>query len=221
MTNDEYFNEIENYFKKLKYYKEKSKTIVAGIMDENSTEVDMFFISALNRRVQFMDGIIELLKTRNLTCAGILVRTQLDNLMRVFAAFISDDRRKFIQASLNGKGIRNMKDNQNKKMTDFYLKKRISEYYPEIEEIYNKSSGYVHLSEVAFHQAFWIDKSDGKDSFRFSVGLSPREELNPVLIECAEVFCHFTEIEYDFYQKIIDSKKIFDQREKNIDKYNK
>lgn len=92
MTNDEYFNEIENYFKKLKYYKEKSKTIVAGIMDENSTEVDMFFISALNRRVQFMDGIIELLKTRNLTCAGILVRTQLDNLMRVFAAFISDDR---------------------------------------------------------------------------------------------------------------------------------
>ncbi|HEL1295509.1 TPA: hypothetical protein TVQ97_001852, partial [Streptococcus equi subsp. zooepidemicus] len=185
MTNDEYFNEIENYFKKLKYYKEKSKTIVAGIMDENSTEVDMFFISALNRRVQFMDGIIELLKTRNLTCAGILVRTQLDNLMRVFAAFISDDRRKFIQASLNGKGIRNMKDNQNKKMTDFYLKKRISEYYPEIEEIYNKSSGYVHLSEVAFHQAFWIDKSDGMDSFRFSVGLSPREELNPVLIECA------------------------------------
>ena len=100
-----------------------------------------FFLSALNRRVQLIDGIIDLLRMRNLTCVGILVRTQLDNLMRVFAAFISKDRRAFIKESLNGKTIRNMRDNQNRKMTDFNLKKRISEYYPEIEEIYNKSSG--------------------------------------------------------------------------------
>lgn len=169
----------------------------------------MFFISALNRRVQFIDGIIDLLRSRNLTCAGIIVRTQLDNLMRVFAAFISKDRRLFIKETLSGKAIRNIKDNQNRKMTDFNLKKRMSEYYPEIEEIYNKSSGYVHLSETAFHQAFWTEQSDGDYRIRFSVGLSPREELNPILIECAEVFCHFTEIEYGFYQKIIDSKKFF------------
>ncbi|AGM98809.1 hypothetical protein [Streptococcus iniae] len=205
MTNDEYFNEIETYFNKLRGYREESKSITAGIVGENFTEDDMFFISALNRRVQFIDGIIELLRTRNLACAGILVRTQLDNLMRVFAAFISEDRRTFIKETLSGKTIRKMKDNQNKMMTDFHLKKRISEYYPEIEEIYNKSSGYVHLSETAFHQAFWTDKSAGDDRFRFSVGLSPREELNPILIECAEVFCHFTVIEYGFYQKIIDS----------------
>ena len=114
----------------------------------------MFFISALNRRVQFIDGIIDLLRTRNLTCAGILVRTQLDNLMRVFAAFISEDSRLFIKETLSGKSIRNLKDNQNRRMTDTNLKKRMSEYYPEIEEIYNKSSGYVHLSEVAFSSSF-------------------------------------------------------------------
>ena len=198
MTNDEYFNEIETYFIKLREYREKSKSIAAGIIGENLTEDDLFFISALNRRVQFIDGIMNLLRTRNLTCTGIIVRTQLDNLMRVFAAFISEDRRSFIKETLSGTPIRNMKDNQNEKMTDANLKKRMSKYYPEIEEIYNKSSGYVHLSEVAFHEAFWTEK------------------LNPILIECAVVFCHFTEIEYDFYQKIIDSKKVFDNKQKDI-----
>ena len=140
MTNDEYFNEIETYFNKLREYREKSKTIAEGIIGENLTEDDIFFLSALNRRVQLIDGIIDLLRMRNLACVGILVRTQLDNLMRVFAAFISKDRRTFIKESLSGKTIRNMRDNQNRKMTDFNLKKRISEYYPEIEEIYNKSS---------------------------------------------------------------------------------
>lgn len=216
MTNDEYFNEIETYFNKLREYREESKTIAEGIIGENLTEDDLFFISALNRRVQHIDGIIDLLRMRNLACVGILVRTQLDNLMRVFAAFMSEDRRTFIKESLSGKAIRNMRDNQNRKMTDFNLKKRISEYYPEIEEIYNKSSGYVHLSEVAFHEVFWAERFEKRDKIKFSVGLPPREKLNPILIECAEVFCHFTEIEYDFYQKIIDSKKVFDNKQKEI-----
>ena len=100
MTNDEYFNEIETYFNKLREYREESKTIAEGIIGENLTEDDLFFISALNRRVQHIDGIIDLLRMRNLACVGILVRTQLDNLMRVFAAFISEDRRTFIKESL-------------------------------------------------------------------------------------------------------------------------
>ena len=35
-------------------------------------------------------------------------------------------------------------------------------------------------------------------------------------VSVAEVFCHFTEIEYGFYQKIIDSKKVFDNKQKEI-----
>ena len=212
MTNVEYFEEIEQYIKRLKKYREEAKILASGIIGENLTIEDMFFVSALNRRVQFIDGIVELLNTRNLTCAGVLVRTQLDNLMRVFAAFISKDRTSFIDKYLSGKPIRNMKDTNNQKMTDAYLKKRISEYYPSIETVYNKSSGYVHLSEVAFHESFWT-KEDG--IVEFSVGLPPREELNPILVECAEVFCYFTEVEYCFFQKVSESKKELDHHIKN------
>ena len=84
MTNDEYFNEIETYFNKLREYREKSKTIAEGIIGENLTEDDIFFLSALNRRVQLIDGIIDLLRMRNLACVGILVRTQLYESLRSF-----------------------------------------------------------------------------------------------------------------------------------------
>ena len=42
MTNDEYFNEIETYFIKLREYREESKRIAAGIVGENFTEDDLF-----------------------------------------------------------------------------------------------------------------------------------------------------------------------------------
>lgn len=209
MTNEEYLQEIEQYIIQLKQYKEESKTLAAGMIGENFTQDEMFFVSALNRRVQFIDGIIVLLRERNLTCAGVLVRTQLDNLMRVFAAFISKDRQKFVDDYLKGKAIRNMLDVDDNKMTDVYLKGRISEYYPEIDEIYNRSSGYVHLSSVAFHETFW---SDGENSLQFAISFPPREELNIILIESAEVFCYFTKAEFDLFQKVSDSKSDFDKR---------
>ncbi|HEM5243221.1 TPA: hypothetical protein U1343_002120, partial [Streptococcus suis] len=196
MTNDEYLQEIEQYITQLNQYREESKTLAASMIGENFTQDEMFFVSALNRRVQFIDGVILLLRERNLTCAGVLVRTQLDNLMRVFAAFISKDRQQFVDDYLNGKAIRNMLDADGNKMTDVYLKRRISEYYPEINEIYYRSSGYVHLSSVAFHETFW---SNGENGFRFAVGFPPREELNIILIECAEVFCYFTKAEFDLF----------------------
>ncbi|HFT0174428.1 hypothetical protein [Streptococcus pyogenes] len=82
MTNDEYHQKIEKYIVQLNQYREESKTLAAGMVGENITTDEMFFVSALNRRVQFIDGIILLLRERNLTCAGILVRTQLDNLIK-------------------------------------------------------------------------------------------------------------------------------------------
>lgn len=208
MTNEEYLQEVEQYIIQLKQYKEESKNLVASMIGENFTLDEMFFVSALNRRVQFIDGIIVLLRERNLTCAGVLVRTQLDNLMRVFAAFISKDRQKFVDDYLKGEAIRDMVDADGKRMTDMYLKGRISEYYPEIDEIYNHSSGYVHLSSLAFRGSFW---TEGENGIKFSVGLPPREDLNIILIECAEVFCYFTKVEFDFFQKVSNSKRDFDK----------
>ena len=89
---------------------------------------DLFFTSAIDRSVALLDGLASMLQLRNLTCAGIILRSQLDNCMRVFAAFIAEDRKKFIEDFMDGKKISQMKDNQGNKMTDVNLRKRLSQY---------------------------------------------------------------------------------------------
>ena len=70
---------------------------------------DLFFTSAIDRSVALLDGLASMLQLRNLTCAGIILRSQLDNCMRVFAAFIAEDRKKFIEDFMDGKKISQMK----------------------------------------------------------------------------------------------------------------
>lgn len=64
---------------------------------------DLFFTSAIDRSIALLDGLSSMLQSRNLTCAGILLRSQLDNCMRVFAAFIAEDRKNFINNFMDGK----------------------------------------------------------------------------------------------------------------------
>ena len=218
MTNEEYYQVLEDYINELKQLREQAKELGIMMAGENLTLDELFFISALNRRVRFIDGFIQLLKSRNLTCAGVLVRTQLDNLMRVYAAFIANDKGDFVNEYLAGTPIRNLVDDENKKMTDSHLKKRISKIFPEFEKVYNKASGYVHLSEVALHETFWSDKDGG---LNFTIGIEPREELNVVLIESVQVFCYFTEIEFALYTQVSESKKNLDEmlKENQSDKF--
>ena len=37
-----------------------------------------------------------MLKERNLTCAGVLLRMQMDNCMRTYAAFIAEDKKAIV-----------------------------------------------------------------------------------------------------------------------------
>ena len=212
MTNDEYFNEIETYFIKLREYREESKSIAAGIIGENLTEDDLFFISALNRRVQFIDGIMNLLRTRNLTCTGIIVRTQLDNLMRVFAAFISEDRKKFISSFLEGTPINKLKDNDGRLMTDGQLRRRLTLYCPKINKVYKEMSGFVHLSASAYEKTWWLIQDN---VINVAIGISAREELNPKLLEIAEAFIYFVELEFELLDKVVVSKSVADEELRN------
>lgn len=65
----------------------------------------MFFTSALDRSIALLDGIVNMLKERNLACVGILVQSQIDNCMRIFAAFIAEYKTAFMDGFLHGKKL--------------------------------------------------------------------------------------------------------------------
>ncbi len=167
---------------------------------------DLFFTSAIDRSVALLDGLASMLQLRNLTCAGIILRSQLDNCMRVFAAFIAEDRKKFIEDFMDGKKISQMKDNQGNKMTDVNLRKRLSQYDNQLDTVYQNSSGYVHLSNKAFFMSTTIPE-DKENTFEFKVGLPIKEKANPILLECLDAFMHYVKLQNVFLNKVAISKQ--------------
>ena len=54
------------------------------------------------------------------------VRSQIDNCMRIFAAFIAESQTDFIDGFFVGKKISDMKDNRGNKMKDYIFATKIS-----------------------------------------------------------------------------------------------
>ena len=105
MNNEEYYYLLDKRFQKLKELREAAKTVAAGIIGNTLYKEDLFFTSALDRSVALLDGIVNMLKERNLSCVGILVRSQIDNCMRIFAAFIAKDKIAFMDGFIQGKRL--------------------------------------------------------------------------------------------------------------------
>lgn len=208
MNNEEYYYLLDKRFRKLKELREAAKTVAAGIIGNTLYKEDLFFTSALDRSVALLDGIVNMLKERNLSCVGILVRSQIDNCMRIFAAFIAEDKTAFMDGFIQGKKISDFKDDRGNKMKDVVLRERLEAYDSQISEVYKKSSGYIHLSEMAFYSSVCA-----KDNYHieFSVGLPIREEANEILLEGADAFIHYTLLEHRLLWAVVESKQRVDK----------
>lgn len=83
-----------------------------------------------------------MLQKRNLTCAGVLLRMQMDNCMRTYAVFIAEDRSAVIDCIINGSRVKDYKDTKGNKMSDGYLKNELSKQDPVFAQVYDQASGY-------------------------------------------------------------------------------
>lgn len=208
MNNEEYRISLNERLNKIKELREEAKSVASGIIGNKLCKEDLFFTSALDRSVALLDGVVNMLQERNLACVGILVRSQIDNCMRIFAAFIAEDKTDFIDGFLQGKKISDFKDDHGNKMKDVVLRERLEDYDSQISDVYKKSSGYIHLSDVAFYSSVCA-----KDNYRieFSIGLPIREEANEILLEGADAFIHYTLLQYQLLQAVVESKKRVDE----------
>lgn len=208
LNNEKYNESLSDRLHKIKELREVAKSVASGIIGNTLYKEDLFFTSALDRSVALLDGVVNMLQERNLACVGILVRSQIDNCMRIFAAFIAADKTAFIDGFLQGKKISDFKDDRGNKMKDVVLRERLEEYDSQISEVYKKSSGYIHFSEVAFYSSVCA-----KDNYHieFSIGLPIREEANEILLEGADAFIHYTLLEYRLLQAVVESKERVDK----------
>ena len=213
MTNEEYFIQLVSRIEKLQVLRKKAVSIGAGIIGDTLCLEDLFFCASTDRCIRLIDGFIPMLQERNLTCAGVLLRMQMDNCMRTYAAFIAEDRKSVVDCILDGKPIKNLKDTNGNKMLDGYLKGEITKIDSVFAKVYDNASGYVHLSEKAFYQT--VEKCEDYQ-FEFQIGRPLPEKRNTPLLEAADAYIHFVELHFKLLQAVVESKQRFDAAQNDI-----
>ena len=207
MTNEEYSAVIAPLVTELKTLRQKALQLSAGVSGENLCDEDLPFCATLDRCVRLIDGFIPMLQARNLTCAGVLLRMQMDNCMRTYAAYITEDRESYVQAFLNGKNISKLKDVNGNKLTDAHLKSKMWQLDGRFKGVYENASGYVHCSSKAFFQ---MVGDIGDNGTEFLIGLPLPEKRNDVLLECADAYIHYVKLHFKLIQPVVESKRRFD-----------
>ena len=130
--------------------------------------VDLFISGALNRSVALSEGFKNLVKSKNLICAGAILRLQVDTAIRIFAGTLVDDTNQFVSDVLKGKHIRNLKDLDGNRMTDRYLVEKLSNEYPWLPNVYEKTSSYIHLSDTHLFASVQVEKDKRTLSLKIS-----------------------------------------------------
>jgi hypothetical protein len=131
--------------------------------------IDYLAIPTLNRSLNLMHGFCDLIAAKNFIAAAPLIRLQLDNVLRLSAAWIVDDPMDFACKVVTGTPIKNLHDKENKKMTDHYLLQKVAVDEPWIANVYKHTSGYIHLSDKHVYHAISPEK-DNQHNFKIAVG---------------------------------------------------
>lgn len=212
MTNEKYYEVLNEKIAVLDLYRKELISLGARVIGSNLFLEDFYFTSAINKTVSILDAFKIMLQERNLEVVGILVRTQIDICMRVYAPYIAADRNALINGFIDGKSIRDFKDSHNKKMTDVNLREHLEAYDDKLHNTYSRSSGYVHFSSIALHASIQSVKENQID---FSIGCPLREEANVILMEALDAFVHYINLEMELVEPVADSKKRTDEELEN------
>ena len=128
--------------------------------------VDIMTMAVVNRSFELSKGFKILIEDENFLCAAPLLRLQIDNLLRYSATWLVEKPHEFVAEVIKGTAIKKLKDASGKNMTDYYLKTQLSADIPWISKVYDKTSGYIHLSDSHVHKIFSA-RNDGS----FSIGI--------------------------------------------------
>jgi len=158
--------------------------------------MDLLAAGALNRSKAHIAGFRQLIEAKNLICAGALLRLQLDTALRFHAAFLVEQPHDFALAVLGGKRVRDLKDRDGVGMTDAYLVKKLGQEYDWIPRVYERTSGYVHLSKTHLLSAMGPTKGTAESDGSIVIKIAAEDKPLPsrVYIEAVDAFRAATEI---------------------------
>lgn len=208
ITNEKYSQGITAYIDSITACIEETTQLAVVVLGKSFMSLDICFCGLMNRSIHLAQGFISMLRDRNLTCAGALLRLQLDNCLRLYAISIAEDEQAVIGTVLDGKSIRSLKDKSGKKMTDAYLKEQLGMYDKQLPIVYANTSGFIHFSGVAVFQSIDVCK---EHRATIQIGGDLSEKHNGALIECAEAYLHYYRLFLNLMNGEAEWKQSFDK----------
>lgn len=169
VTEDDLKSIFENFDKLEKLFIKEAKLFLQiGGETGHLHTMDLFISAIINRAISLMRGFRTLADENNYISAVPLIRIQVDNCLRFYAATLVADYNEFFIEYLKGTHIRNMKDASGEKMTDNYLVTKFDkELFPGIHNLYINTSGHIHLSnEHSFLQTEIVQEKERTISTR-------------------------------------------------------
>lgn len=155
--------------------------------------LDMLAVGAIKRSMAHCSGFCMLIEKWNFVCAASIVRLQLDNALRFYAAFLVDKPHDFAVSVLGGTPIRKLRDRHGKFMRDDYLVECLSKEYPWIPRVYKETSGYIHLSEKHIFNAI-AGVQDKDRSVKIEISSEDIDFPEWIYLEAIDAFVASTDI---------------------------
>ena len=158
--------------------------------------MDLLAAVELNRSKAHIAGFQQLVGAKNLICAGALLRLQLDTALRFYAAFLVEQPHDFALAVLGGTRVRDLKDRDGKEMTDAYLVEKLAQKFDWVPRVYERTSGYVHLSSTHLLSAMTPTEgaSDSDRTIAIKIGAEDKPLPAWIYIEATDAFRAVTDV---------------------------
>ncbi len=146
MNSEQFRQEAETIEKALRSLRVEERDAVIPFMDGGFTQWDLYLASSSEYVMRLIDGFILMLETRNFVCVAQLLRAQVGVCLRTLALFVAKDQEDYLKQVFRGVPVNRLKDRSGKNMTDGRLQDLLSEFDPEVEDVYKATSGFVHFS---------------------------------------------------------------------------
>ena len=139
---------------------EEHQSAGQSLFDSCQAEVfpcDALVFAVLDRSLGLIKGFKVLMQNGGYSSAVVLVRMQLDSVLRLYGVISSGDAHHFAERVMHGVPLRDLKDKSGKKMTDRRLVDEFKKLAPWCDALYSHCSGYIHLSSS--HIAYFLGRS--------------------------------------------------------------
>jgi hypothetical protein len=148
--------------------------------------IDLVTILVAKRTVSTAAGFASLVEQHNMVCARTLLRTQIDSMLRLYAFTLVDDPHDLAKKILSGVDLGKIHDRNKDQMRDGHLKKLLGKDLPWLEEVYKRTSGFVHLSDELIGLTMGVDEHN--DHFKPKCAITETDEMPEAswveVIEC-------------------------------------